>query len=81
MIESNRLVTSIAAEAKAFEAQLPQYRRNPMLFKRRVMAETFGVSLTNSTDKFFVPWKADGSPRELRIQLNREPSKATDREK
>ena len=79
MIESNRLVTSIAAEAKAFEAQLPQYRRAPLLFKRRIMAETFGVALTNSIDKFFVPSKPDGSPRELRLQLNREPPKPTDR--
>ena len=29
--------------------------------------------LTNAPDKFFIPDRADGASRELRIQINREP--------
>ena len=29
--------------------------------------------LTNVQDKFFLPQRADGQSRELRLQLNREP--------
>jgi hypothetical protein len=29
--------------------------------------------LTNVQDKIFLPQRADGKPRELRLQLNREP--------
>jgi len=75
MILSNQLVTAIEAEARAFEAQLPEYRKDPDLWKRRIMAETFAKVLTNATDKFFVPARSDGSSRELRIQLSREPNK------
>lgn len=79
MIESNRLVTSIAAEAKAFVAQLPEYRKDPDLWKRRILAETFGVVLTNSIDTFLVPSRNDGVPLELRVELNREPNKRKER--
>ena len=75
MIRSNQLVMSIEAEARSFEAQLPEYRMDPILWKRRIMAETFAVVLTNATDTFFIPTRADGSSRELRIQLSREPIK------
>lgn len=81
MIRSNQLVTSIEAEARAFEAQLPYFRKDPDLFVRRVAADSLRVVLTNANDKFFVPTRADGSSRDLRIQLSKEPKKATDREK
>ena len=81
MIRSNQLVTSIEAEARSFEAQLPYFRKDPDLFVRRVAADSLRIVLTNANDKFFVPTRADGTSRELRIQLSREPMKATDREK
>jgi hypothetical protein len=31
------------------------------------------VVLTNVQDKIFLPQRGDGKPRELRLQLNREP--------
>jgi hypothetical protein len=31
--------------------------------------------MTNAQEKFFLPARADGKPRELRLQLNREPPK------
>jgi modulator of FtsH protease HflK len=75
MIRSNQLVTAIEAEARSFEAQLPEFLKDPDLWKRRIMADTFATVLTNATDKFFIPTRADGSSRELRIQLSREPNK------
>jgi hypothetical protein len=32
-----------------------------------------GPILTNVQDKIFLPGRADGKPRELRLMLNREP--------
>ena len=81
MIQSNQLVTSIEAEARAFEAQMPYFQKDPDLFVRRVAADSLRVVLTNANDKFFLPTRADGSSREMRIQLSKEPKKATDREK
>jgi hypothetical protein len=34
-----------------------------------------GPILTNVQDKIFLPQRADGKPRELRLMLNREPPK------
>ena len=31
--------------------------------------------MTNAQEKFFLPARADGQPRELRLQLNREPQR------
>lgn len=80
MIRSNQLVTSIEAEARAFEAQLPYFRKDPDLFVRRVAAESLRTVLTNANDKFFIPNRSDGSSRKMLIQLSKEPTKATDRE-
>jgi len=71
-----RLVQSVEAEAKYFMDQLPFYQRDPELFKQRLLIETFQRIFTNAAmDKYFVPDRADGKPRELRIMLNREPEK------
>ena len=35
--------------------------------------QAMGQVLTNVQDKFYLPQRADGKPRELRLQLNREP--------
>ena len=37
------------------------------------LAETMAQVLTNVQDKIFLPQRADGKPRELRLMLNREP--------
>ena len=75
MTLSNQLVQAVSAEAKSFVDQLPRYRENPNLFEQRLRAETMGRVLTNAVDKFFLPSRADGQSRELRLQLNREPEK------
>jgi len=75
MIRSNQLVMVIEAEAIAFEAQLPYYRKDPDLFVRRITADTMQTVMTNAQDKFFVPLRPDGSSRTLHLKLSKEPPK------
>ena len=37
------------------------------------LVQAMGQVLTNVQDKMFLPERADGKPRELRLMLNREP--------
>jgi len=66
-------VKAIQADAKAFTDLLPAYEKNKNLFAQQRVAETMALVLTNVQDKFFLPQRADGQARELRLQLNREP--------
>jgi modulator of FtsH protease HflK len=66
-------VDSINADAKYFSQLLPQYKKNPALFAQLQLVEVMGRALTNVQDKWFLPERADGKPRELRLMLNREP--------
>ncbi len=72
---SNQLIRTVAAEAASFTAQLPYYKENPSLFKQRLLVGTLQTVMTNAQEKFFLPYRADGKPRELRLQLSREPQK------
>lgn len=74
---SNRLVQAISADASSFLDQLPYYRKAPKLFTERIRTETLARVLTNSQDKFFLRGGRDGTSRELRLQLNREPLRTT----
>jgi membrane protease subunit HflK len=69
------LVNSVNAEAKRFQDLLPQYKANPALFASVLLNETISRVLTNVQDKIFLPERADGKTRELRLQLSREPQK------
>jgi membrane protease subunit HflK len=68
-----RYVQSITAEAKRFDDLLPKYESNPGLFAQVTLVQAMGPILTNVQDKIFLPERADGKPRELRLMLNREP--------
>ncbi|HEU6446913.1 MAG TPA: hypothetical protein VFV23_00560, partial [Verrucomicrobiae bacterium] len=70
--ETNYL-TTINAEAKRFSDLLPQYQANSALFAQQVLLPAMADTLTNVGGKWFLPERADGKPRELRLQLNREP--------
>ena len=72
---SNQMVLAVAAEAKSFNDQLPQFERSPQLFGRRVLHETLDKILAGAQDKFLFPARDPNTPREVRIQLNREPPK------
>jgi len=66
-------VASITAEAKRFTDLLPGYETNRNLFAQMTLVQTMGQVLTNVQDKIYLPQRADGQPRELRLMLNREP--------
>ena len=70
---STNYVKAVQADAKAFTDLLPAYEMNRNLFTQQRVAETMAMALTNVQDKIFLPQRADGKPRELRLQLNREP--------
>jgi membrane protease subunit HflK len=70
---STNYVKAIQADAKAFTDLLPAFKANQNLFAQQRVAETMALVLTNVQDKIFLPQRADGQPRELRLMLNREP--------
>jgi modulator of FtsH protease HflK len=70
------LVESVQAEAKRFSDLLPHYQENPKLFANILLTEKLGQVMTNVEDKIYLPERADGKTRELRLQLSREPQKA-----
>ena len=75
LTRSNQLVKDIVADVDAFRAQQPYYEADAVLFRQRLLAQTMGRVLTNAQEKFFLPDRNDGRPRELRLQLSREPQK------
>ncbi len=71
-----QLVLSVSSEARYFAEHLPHYHQDPVLFRTRRLAETMERVLANAQDVFLLPTARDGNPREVRIQLNREPQKS-----
>jgi modulator of FtsH protease HflK len=71
--ERSRYVESITAEARRFGDILPQYRLNPDLYVQQTFVQAMERVFTNVQDKIYLPQRTDGKPRELRLQLNREP--------
>ena len=72
-VASANYVKSITSEAKRFGDLLPQYQTNSDLFVQQTFVQAMGQAFTNMQDKFYLPQRGDGKPRELRLQLNREP--------
>lgn len=75
--ESDRklMIEDIAAQAERFQKLLPAFKANPDLFVQLQLVETMGHVLTNVSEKIYLPARADGKSRELRLLLNREPPK------
>lgn len=71
----NQLVKALAAEAKRFTDVLPQYRENQELFTQLYQAEAVQRVFTNAQERLFIPARADGRPRTMRLDLTREPLK------
>jgi len=72
-VASANYVKSITSEAKRFGDLLPQYQSNPSLFVQQTFVQAMETAFTNVQDKIYLPQRADGKPRELRLMLNREP--------
>ena len=71
--DKTRMVQFVAAEANRFSSLLPEYRKNPALFRNLRQSEALQKIFANpQVDKFLVP-RRDGQG--MRIQLNREPEK------
>jgi membrane protease subunit HflK len=74
--DRTRLVTFVAAEGERFKGLLPEYEKNSELFRNLRQSETFQrIFASPQIDKFMLPTREAGKPRELRIQLGREPEK------
>jgi len=66
-------VTNLIASAHQFEDILPYYKQDPSLYVQQTFVQMIGPALTNVEDKWYLPQRADGKKRELRLMLNREP--------
>lgn len=73
--DATRIVQTAQADANYFLARLPEFQRDPQLFRDRRLTETMAIVLGNAQEKYFLVERSDGTPRELRILLNREPLK------
>lgn len=73
--DATRIVQTAQADADYFLARMPEFKSNPKLFRDRRLTETMAIMLTNAQEKYFLVERTDGTPRELRILLNREPLK------
>jgi membrane protease subunit HflK len=69
----NRLVETVAAEAKRFEDLRPAYTQHPDLFRLQLVSETVSRILTNAQEKFLLPASENGRSAEWRIHLDRKP--------
>jgi len=64
-----RLLQSLAADASAFTNYLVVYERNPEMYHQILLTESWQRILTNAQEKFFLPDRADGASREMRITV------------
>jgi modulator of FtsH protease HflK len=72
--DKTRMEQFVRAEANRFSSLLPEYRKNPELFRNLRQSEALQRIFANpQVEKFLVPTRG-GAPS-LRIQLNREPEK------
>src|SRR5207237_802837 len=74
--ERARLINDLASRSTNFVEILTRYRANPDLFVQQRWNETMGRTLTNVQDKIYLSERADGKPRDLWLNLNREPLKS-----
>jgi membrane protease subunit HflK len=73
--DKSRLLAGLASDAKTLADLLPSFERQPRLFYERRLTETLQRVLTNAQDKYYMPDRVDGEPRQLRLLLSREPEK------
>ncbi|MGB9601229.1 MAG: protease modulator HflK [Limisphaerales bacterium] len=71
--ERKALVELVSADVRLFKSLLPEFKKNPQLFKELRYAEILNRIFTNSIERVVLQEREDGKPRELRILINREP--------
>lgn len=77
MAQSNRFVQSVESLSSSFQEMLPEYEKNPWLFRSRLLTARLERVLTNAQEKMFLPELQPGQTREIRLQLSREPQQKT----
>jgi membrane protease subunit HflK len=69
-----KVVESAKADAEYLRKLLPEYRKRPGLVIQEIYQDAIEIVLENADEKIIVQPSADGRPREVRIQLNRDPA-------
>lgn len=71
--EATRIVQSAQGDAEYLLARLPEYQRNPKLFRERRITETMALVFPRLQNKFFLMDRGGDTTRQLRLMLNQEP--------
>ncbi|MCP5515829.1 MAG: protease modulator HflK [Verrucomicrobiales bacterium] len=71
--QSNRFVQVVQSLGQSFNEMLPEYEKDPWLFRSRLLTARMERVLTNAQEKMFLPDLPSGVSRELRLNLSREP--------
>lgn len=71
-----RVQTVAGAEANAqyLKELLPEYRKHPKLVLQKIYQEAIAEVLENADEKFFIQSAQEGTDREIRINIGRDPS-------
>ncbi len=69
-----KVVESAKADAEYLRKLLPEYRKRPGLVIQEIYQDAIEIVLENADEKIIVQPSTDGRPREVRIQLNRDPA-------
>jgi membrane protease subunit HflK len=68
------VVNNAKANAEYLLKLLPEYRKHPKLVLQKIYQDAIAEVLTNAEEKILVQPSAEGQPRELRVQINRDPN-------
>jgi regulator of protease activity HflC (stomatin/prohibitin superfamily) len=74
MADSNRIVKAAEANALYFTSLLPEYQKRPKLVVHKIYQDAVEEVLENADEKFFFEPGTGGKNRQLRIEINRDPS-------
>jgi membrane protease subunit HflK len=69
-----KVVESAKADAEYLRKLLPEFRKRPGLVIQEIYQDAIEIVLEEVDEKIIVQPSADGRPREVRIQLNRDPA-------
>lgn len=68
------VVETAKANAEYLEQLLPEYRKRPKLVLQKIYQDAIEEVLNNADEKIFIQPDISGQSREVRVQINRDPS-------
>jgi regulator of protease activity HflC (stomatin/prohibitin superfamily) len=68
------VVEKAKADAEYLAVLLPEYQRYPKLVVRQIYQEAIEEVLNNADEKFIIQPSSDGKAKEIRVQINPDPS-------